>query len=145
VSFEDDKCSGLPSISKTTENVDRFGEHIHEDHRQTIRELTDTIGISYGVCQEILTENVNMCLIAVKFVPKLLTNNEKQWRLNVCLELLERSKKDPTFISRIIMVMKVGFTVMIQKQSNSLHSGRADSDQEQKGLASPEFNIVLLT
>jgi hypothetical protein len=49
-----------PSTSKTTENVEKIQELIHEDHRQTIHELTDTIGISYGVCQEILTENLNM-------------------------------------------------------------------------------------
>jgi hypothetical protein len=53
---------------KTTENVDKFLELFHEDHRQTIHELTDTTGISYGVCQEFLTENLNMCHTAVKFV-----------------------------------------------------------------------------
>jgi hypothetical protein len=33
----------------------KIRELIHEDHRQTIRKLTDTAGVSYGVCQEILT------------------------------------------------------------------------------------------
>jgi hypothetical protein len=41
-----------------------------------MHEPTDTVGISYGVCQEILTQNVNMCRIAVKFVPRLLTNDK---------------------------------------------------------------------
>jgi hypothetical protein len=36
--------------------------------------------------------------------------------------------------------MKVGFTVMIQKQSNNRHSGRAHKHQEQKGAAGLEFN-----
>jgi hypothetical protein len=40
--------------------------------------------------------------IAAKFVPQLLTNDQKQQRLNVCLELQEKTNKDPTFISRII-------------------------------------------
>jgi hypothetical protein len=57
VSVEDDERSGRPSTSKTTENVEKIQELIHEDHRRTIHELTDTIGISHGVCQEILTEN----------------------------------------------------------------------------------------
>jgi hypothetical protein len=35
-------------------------EHIHEDHHRTIHELADANVISYTVCQEILTENVNM-------------------------------------------------------------------------------------
>jgi hypothetical protein len=34
-----------------------------------IHKLTDTAGISCGIWQEILTENLNMCRIAAKFVP----------------------------------------------------------------------------
>jgi hypothetical protein len=49
---------------KTTENVGKIRELIHEDSRRTIHELADTVGISYGVCQQILTKNVNMRRIA---------------------------------------------------------------------------------
>jgi hypothetical protein len=87
VSDEDDERSGRPSTSKMTENVEKIRDLIHEDHCQTIRELADTIGISYGDCQEILTENLNMHHIVVKFVPGPLTNDQKQWHINVCLEL----------------------------------------------------------
>jgi hypothetical protein len=78
VSVEDDECSGRPSTSKMTENVEKIRELNHEDHHRTIHELTDTAGISYGVCQEILRENLNMCCIAIKSVPRLLTNDQKQ-------------------------------------------------------------------
>jgi histone-lysine N-methyltransferase SETMAR len=58
--------------------------------------------ISYEVCQEILTENLNMRRIAAKFVPHLLTNDQKQRHVNVCLELQGKANEDTTFISRII-------------------------------------------
>jgi hypothetical protein len=48
VSIEDER-SGRPSTSKTTRNVGKIRELIHEDHRRTIHELADTVGISYGV------------------------------------------------------------------------------------------------
>jgi hypothetical protein len=64
VSVEDDEHSGRPSNSKTIENVEKIRELIHKDRRQTILELADTVGISYGVCHEILTENLNMRHIA---------------------------------------------------------------------------------
>jgi hypothetical protein len=54
VPVEDDERSGRPSISKTTENVENFRGLIHEDRRLTNHEFADTVGISYGVCQEIL-------------------------------------------------------------------------------------------
>jgi hypothetical protein len=42
----------------------KIRELITEDGCWTIYELKDTAAISYGVCQEILTENLNMCRIA---------------------------------------------------------------------------------
>jgi hypothetical protein len=60
VSAEDDRHSGQPSTSKMTENVEKIQELNNKGHRQTIHELADTTGISYGVCSEILTENLSM-------------------------------------------------------------------------------------
>jgi hypothetical protein len=68
VSAGDDKCSGQPSTSKTTENFKKIQKLIHKDHCGIIHELADTIGISYGIFQ-ILTENLNMCHIAVSLFP----------------------------------------------------------------------------
>jgi hypothetical protein len=84
-------------------SVKKVQELIHEDHCRTIHELVDTVGISYdAVCQEILTENLNMHHTAAKFVLRLLTNDQKQGHVNVCFELWEKANEDPTFISRII-------------------------------------------
>jgi hypothetical protein len=69
VSVEDGECSGQPSTRKTTENVEKIQQLINKDHRRTIHELTDTVGISYGVCQKILPKNLNMCHIGTKCVP----------------------------------------------------------------------------
>jgi hypothetical protein len=45
-----------------------------------------------------------MCRIATKFVPGLLTNDQKQLHVNVSLELRKKAKENPTFtcISKII-------------------------------------------
>jgi hypothetical protein len=64
VSVEDDERSGRPSTSKMIVNAEKNRELTHKDRHQTIHELADTVCISYGVCQEILTENLNMHLTA---------------------------------------------------------------------------------
>jgi hypothetical protein len=64
VSVEDDKRSGRRCTTKTIENVEKIRELINEDRRLPIHALPGTIGISYGVCQEILTENLNVRRIA---------------------------------------------------------------------------------
>jgi hypothetical protein len=75
---------------------------------QSMSSQTPLGWISYGVYQEILTENLNMRRIAAKFVPRLLTNDQKQRRVNVCLELREKPNEDQTFISRIITGDEIG-------------------------------------
>jgi hypothetical protein len=65
------------------ENVEKIRELIHKDHCQTIHDPADTVGISYGVCQEILTENLNRRHNAAKFAPWLLINEQQQRRVNV--------------------------------------------------------------
>jgi hypothetical protein len=55
VSVDDDKHSRQPSTSRMTENV-KVREFTHKDCRQTIHQLTDTTGFSYGVCKMILIE-----------------------------------------------------------------------------------------
>jgi 1,2-phenylacetyl-CoA epoxidase PaaB subunit len=132
VSAKDDECSGWPSTSKTTENVEEIWELIQKDRHRTIHELPDTAGINYGVCQEIVTENLNMRRIATKFVPLLLTNDQKQLR--------EKTNEDQTFISRIIMgdgSWIYGYDPDTKQQSSHW---RSHNHQEHKGTTGPEFN-----
>jgi hypothetical protein len=44
-----------------------------------------------------------MRCIAAKFLPQLLTNNQKQRHVKVCVELWEKANEDPAIISRVIM------------------------------------------
>jgi hypothetical protein len=58
-SVEDGKRSGQRSTSKTTENVEEIRD---SSRRPSPNNLSGRrhVGISYGVCQDILTENLNM-------------------------------------------------------------------------------------
>lgn len=87
-STEDDKHSGSP---KHQQNIEKKDELIYEDGRQTIHQFSYIVEISYGICQDILTENPNMHWVSVKSVLRLLTLDQKQWYLDLCLEACEMS------------------------------------------------------
>jgi hypothetical protein len=92
--------------------------------------------------QEILTENSNMSRIAAKFVTRFLTNDQKQWRVNACLELREKANGDPTFmcIFRIITGDEswiYGSDPERKQQSSQWKSPQ--SQRAKKGAAGPEF------
>jgi len=69
---EDLKYSGRPSICTAPEMIAKVREVILEDIRQTIHDVCNRFGLSYGSCQCILVDEMNMRRIAAKFVPRLL-------------------------------------------------------------------------
>jgi hypothetical protein len=68
VSVQGDRHSARPSTIKTTENIERIQELINEDCCETILELADTVGTSYGVYQEILKANLNTVALPLHHV-----------------------------------------------------------------------------
>ena len=78
---EDEERSGHPSTSKTQENIDRVSEMIRSNRRLTIRETSEDLNISYGSVQKILTTDLNMRRVSVKFVLCVLTVKQKQQHL----------------------------------------------------------------
>ena len=72
------------------------------EDRRTIDEVSMLVGISHGTCHKILTEDLKMQRVASKFVPRLLSDDQKQQRLDVCLELKENPANDPSFLSSVI-------------------------------------------
>jgi len=49
-----------------------------------------------------LTEELHMKRVAVKFVPCLLSEDQRVNRLDVCSEMKDQLKTDPDFLSKII-------------------------------------------
>jgi len=82
--------------------IERVRQIIREDRRRTINEVSMLVGISHRTCHKILTEDLKMRLVAPKFVPRLLSVDQKQQQLDVCLDLKENAANDPSFLSNVI-------------------------------------------
>ena len=55
----------------------RVREIIHAYRRLTIREVAEEVRTAFGTCQKILTEDLRMRRVTAKFVPRLLTAEQK--------------------------------------------------------------------
>ena len=120
-SVDDDPLSGRPSTSKTDDNVAKVREVIRSNRRLTVREVSEEVSISKTACHEILTENLGMHRIAAKFVPRLLTEDQKQNRVDVSQELLDRANDDDNVLKNIITGDKTwvyGYDVETKVQSS---------------------------
>jgi histone-lysine N-methyltransferase SETMAR len=86
-SIEYDPKSGRPSSSMGDDNIEKVRSVICENRRLTVREVSEEIGICKSSCHTILTEKMKMHRVAAKFVPRLLTEEQKQNRVTVSQEV----------------------------------------------------------
>ncbi|XP_011860288.1 PREDICTED: putative uncharacterized protein FLJ37770 [Vollenhovia emeryi] len=98
----DEERAGRPSTSITDENIDEVKKIVLANRRITVREVAEDLNISIGSCHSIFTNDLGMRRVAAKFVPKLLTFDQKQNRINIATELLDSDRDDPNLLQRVI-------------------------------------------
>ncbi|CAK9818248.1 Protein GVQW3 [Anthophora plagiata] len=92
-----------PRTSITEENIRTIRELLERDRRLTLSEMTAQVGISYGSCQTIVTKDLGFRKVCARWVPRLLTAEQKLRRFQVCQELSARfSEEGDTFLNRIV-------------------------------------------
>ena len=103
-----------------------------DDRKLKLRKIADTLKISEGSVFIILHESLVMRKLFSKWVPRLLTPDQKQQRVEDserCLELLKRDKKD---FLRWYVSMWNGFTTTHLKQKDH-HQKIKPPDCRRKG------------
>ena len=75
---------------------------IESDRRKTVREVAVSAGCSKSTAQRVLTADLGMSHVSARWVPRLLTEEEKSARVSASRRFLDRSRSDPTFLDRII-------------------------------------------
>ncbi|PNF23785.1 hypothetical protein B7P43_G16799 [Cryptotermes secundus] len=102
MSTEDMPRPGRPSTGRNDENIAKIKRAIDEDRRKTIDQLSEETNISWSTVQRILTEGLHMRRVSAKFVPRLLGDDQRENRVNVCRDLKSEVQNDPEFLKRIV-------------------------------------------
>jgi len=97
-----------------------------------LHDIAEEIGIDYGTCQRVLTEELGMHHVAAKFVSRILTVDQKQQHINVALNFVSSPPMMKPSCPGSSLVMRAGFTVTALRQSNNPPSGKAPRHQGQK-------------
>jgi hypothetical protein len=83
-SVDDDEHTGRPASCTTPEIVARIQQLAHQDQCQTIHDIAEEVGIGCGTCQWVLTKELAMHHVRAKFMPRILTADQKQQCIDVC-------------------------------------------------------------
>jgi len=89
-SVTDEERSGWPETSRTEENTAKVHQIVRENHQLTVRSIAEQVNIDRETFTKILTKDLDMRKVCAEMVPKELTKEQKQRRVTICQDLLER-------------------------------------------------------
>jgi len=89
-SVTDQERSGWPATCRTEENTAKVCQIVHENRRLTVRSIAEKMNIDRETVRMILTEDLDMRKVCTKMIPNELTEENKQRRVSICQDLLER-------------------------------------------------------
>ena len=82
--------SGQPATSRTEEYIAKIRQIVGENRWLTVRSIAEQVDIDRETVRKILTEDLDMRTVCAKMVPKKLTEEQKQRRVTICQDCLER-------------------------------------------------------
>ena len=127
--FEDgstDSLHGKPGrpweINAST--VNNVNDVIRSDRRQTVREVGEKLGLSKTSVHQELNKDLSMNKVCARWIPRLLTENEKERRVVESREFLLKINETRLSLIGSSRMTKPGSTIMIRKISASHVFGR---------------------
>ena len=123
---DDIPSTGRPNDAVIPENVEKTLKIIMSDRKVKVREIADILKISAGSVHTIIHEHLGMKKVFSKWVPRLLTPEQKQQRIDEsksCLDMFTRNKSE--FLRRYITMDETWihhFTPESNRQSAEWHA-----------------------
>ena len=101
-SCKDDPHTGRPKSATDEETVAIVKKVLDEDRRQTIQKIADKVEISVGSTYTIIRFVLKMTRVAVRWVPRFLTDGQRQKRVDASEKNLRKYEEDKAaFITAI--------------------------------------------
>jgi histone-lysine N-methyltransferase SETMAR len=89
-SLADEERSGRPTTACTEDNVERVRDMVITDRRITYDVLAASLGISSGSIRKILHEDLGLRKLTSRWIPHLLTQEQKDQRVEWCRFMLKK-------------------------------------------------------
>ncbi|XP_077525089.1 protein GVQW3-like [Amblyomma americanum] len=88
-SVESEPDSGRPSTCRNDQVIAEVNAVVMRDHRVTIREIAEEMGVSTFSAHSIITKDLAVKRVAAKFVPKQLMVEQKQLCVEASQDMLD--------------------------------------------------------
>ncbi|UYV65531.1 hypothetical protein LAZ67_3004610 [Cordylochernes scorpioides] len=101
-SVKDEKRVGRPILHRNPEKVSQISNLINGNPRIGLRDIVEETGISKSLVGSIIKEDLQLKKTPSKFVPKMLTIQQKENRVEVSKKMLEMVEENPNWKEKVI-------------------------------------------
>lgn len=79
--------------------MEKVRDAINQDCRTSLKKLAETLNVTYTTVQRIVAEKLSMSKVISRRVPKLLTAEQKETRVQLCQRLIAKYQNDGNYLS----------------------------------------------
>ena len=102
-STDNDTHKRRPATAVNDENIAKVDELIRGDRRVRVRDIMASVNIGAKAANKIIHERLGYSKVCARWVPRQLTDDNKETRFNICAELFERyDHEGDGFLHRIV-------------------------------------------
>ena len=101
-SVRDDERCGRSKEVKTPELIGQIKNFMQKDRRVSIETISRQFDVSVGTVHTIVREELKMWKFCVKFVPRVLSEDQKERRCHDCREMVELINSDPAVLDTLV-------------------------------------------
>ena len=99
---DDERCGGSKEV-RTPELIGQIMNFMDKNRRVSIEILSTQFDVSLGTVHTLIDEEGKLRKICVKFVPRVLREDQKERRCHDSREMLELINSDPTVLDALVI------------------------------------------
>lgn len=102
-SVKDEQRPGRPKTASTDANIARVEKFIMDDRRVTMQEICETLRLTMGTVERIITKELRLRKVSSRWVPRMLNDDQKDARVRSSVANLTRFRREGrNFLERIV-------------------------------------------
>ncbi len=87
---------------RTPVNIQKIQDALAQDRCRTLEELSEQVGVKPTTLHTIVKKDLNLSKLAPKFVPRILMDEQKRFRMQLCTLNINQLKEEPDLLQRIV-------------------------------------------
>ncbi len=98
----DQVCSGHPNTQTTPAKIQAAEAAVQENRRATLKAIAEKVDVSVTTAHRLVKKKLELRQKVAKFVPRVLSNEQKMMRVRICTQNLERLRRDSNLLDKLV-------------------------------------------